>query len=119
MTQKEYMEKIKENFQKYIMANRTDFRQYDYRNNKAIEHIRKFKSAVTEEGLSFSKCYHENGIGNNNEYQIFLSTRDNEGYFVDKKIAEFYYCEGIFGGITIMLTDLAEKERVFELHYAR
>ena len=121
MTQKDYLEKIKEDFRTHILANKQDFKNYDCYNNKASGHIHDLIQAIKSNGLQFSNCYHANGIGNNNEYEIFLRTTDNDGFIVDKKIAKLHYCYGIYGGVSISLGDLSKQQSLAEysLHYAR
>ena len=84
MTQKEYMDKILDGYHYRIELNKKDFDAY---------------------------CYNANGIGNNNEYTIYLETADEDGFLVKKEIAEFYYCFGIFGGCFVRLTDLATGDQ--------
>lgn len=109
-TQAEYMEKLKALFNSYIGNNVATLNRYSYCNNDAIDLIREFISDVKIEGLNFSNCYHANGIGNNNEYKIYLETHDADGFVIQKNIAEFYYCTGIYGGCFVRLKDLATGE---------
>lgn len=111
-TQKEYMKELNSLFNRHIMQNRNIFDAYGYNDDRACDYINYFKSAVARLGLKFSNCYHANGIGNNNEYKIFLETIDNDGFLIQKNIAELYYCYGIYGGCSVMLTDLVTGERL-------
>lgn len=106
-TQAEYMELLKALFHEYIGNNVSILNKYCYNNNDALTLIRQFKTDVTGEGLKFSNCYHANGIGNNNEYNIYLEIRDEDGFVIQKNIAEFYYCTGIYGGCFVRLKDLS------------
>jgi hypothetical protein len=38
---------------------------------------------------------------------IFLETTDSDGFMIQKNVANFYYCYGIFGGVYAMLKDMA------------
>ena len=58
-------------------------------------------------GLSDYACW-----GNNNEYKIFLETIDEDGFLIQKNVAEFYYCYGIYGGCFVSLTDLVTGEKL-------
>ena len=117
-TQKEYMAAIKDEFVEYIERCSDDFDAYCYNNNRASHHIKHFKEKVVGYGLKFSNCYHANGIGNNNEYMIFVETKDADGFVIQKNVANFYYCNGIYGGCYVRLTDLATGEN-FEVSRAR
>jgi hypothetical protein len=111
-TQKEYMKDLELLFTTHIKANSSIFDAYCYRDDRACNYIKYFKSAVERLGLKFSNCYHANGIGNNNEYKIFLEKIDEDGFLIQKNIAEFYYCYGIYGGCTVILTDLVTGEKL-------
>lgn len=118
MTQKEYMEKILDEYHYRIELNKKDFNAYCYNNDICRTHIKYFKEYVKDIGLSFSNCYHANGIGNNNEYTIYLETTDEDGFIIKKEIANFYYCFGIYGGCFVRLTDLATGKQ-WEISRAR
>ena len=110
-TQKEYMQEIKTIFDTQIVPYRSIFDAYNYSDNRACDYINNFIQRVKWLGLKFSNCYHANGIGNNNEYKIFLETIDKDGFLIQKNVAELYYCYGIYGGCTVILTDLVTGER--------
>ena len=110
-TQKEYMDAIKNEFTVNIKLFRDDFDAYCYNNHKATNHIKRFTENVEKYGLKFSNCYHANGIGNNNDYMIFVETIDADGFVIQKNVANFYYCCGIYGGCFVRLTDLATGEK--------
>ena len=115
-TQKEYMKALESLFSTYIMSNASIFDAYCYRDDRADNYIRYFRNAVERLGLKFSNCYHANGIGNNNEYKIFLETIDSDGFLIQKNIAEFYYCHGIYGGCFARLTDLVTGAKLQVSH---
>lgn len=110
MTQREYMNKLNSAFRIYLMDNREILDAYCYRDHRASDYIKYFKNSVERLGLKFSNCHHANGIGNNNDYMIYLETKDPEGFVIQKNIANFYYCYGIYGGCYVMLKDLATDE---------
>ena len=106
-TQKEYMKDLELLFRTHIVSNSEIFDAYCYRDHRAKTYIKDFKNEVEQLlGLKFSNCYHANGIGNNNKYKIFLETIDEDGFLIQKNVAEFYYCYGIYGGCFVRLTDL-------------
>ena len=109
-TQKEYMQEIKTIFNTHLVPYHSIFDAYGYNDNRACDYINNFIRRVKGLGLKFSNCYHANGIGNNNEYKIFLETIDNDGFLIQKNVAELYYCYGIYGGCTVVLTDLVTKD---------
>lgn len=111
-TQKEYMKEIKTIFDTEIVPYRSIFDAYGYNDDRACDYIKRFKHKVEWLGLKFSNCYHANGIGNNNEYKIFLEVIDEDGFLIQKNIAELYYCYGIYGGCSVMLTDLVTGEKL-------
>lgn len=111
-TQKEYMEEINTLFRDYIIKNQSIFDAYNYRDNRANDYLRLFRSAVELLGLKFSNCYHANGIGNNNQYYIYLESIDDGGFIIKRIIAEFYYCHGIYGGCFVSLTDASTGEKL-------
>jgi hypothetical protein len=112
-TQQEYMKELRSLFRKNIISNSSIFDAYSYRDDRCDTYIKNFKDAVQYQiGLKFSNCYHANGIGNNNEYKIFLETIDNDGFLIQKNVAEFYYCHGIYGGCFVRLTDLVTGEKL-------
>ena len=111
-TQKEYMQDITKLFNTHITANRSIFDAYCYRDDRADIYLKNFRNAIEGLGLKFSNCYHANGIGNNNEYKIFLETIDEDGFLIQKNVAEFYYCHGIYGGCFVRLTDLVTGEKL-------
>lgn len=117
-TQKEYMNLIKKDFVELIEYNKGAINAYNYRDKRATIVINKFKDHIKLYGLQLSNCYHANGIGNNNEYTIFIETKDADGFVIQKNIASFYYCYGIYGGCYVRLEDLSTKER-FEVGRAR
>lgn len=110
-TQKEYMKEIKTIFDTQIVPYRSIFDAYGYSDNRACDYIQNFRQRVEWLGLKFSNCYHANGIGNNNEYKIFLETIDNDGFLVQRNVAELYYCYGIYGGCSVVLTDLVTGDK--------
>ena len=111
-TQKEYMNFIKKEFKKHIEINSWVLDKYCYNDHRAIDVIRCFVDSVKSAGLQFSNCYHANGIGNNNDYTIFIETKDSDGFIVQKNIANFYYCCGIYGGCYVSLKDLSTNEKI-------
>lgn len=106
-TQAEYMELLNSLFNMHITNNVATLNSYNYSNHRALSLISDFKSDVISAGLKFSNCYHANGIGNNNEYNIYLEIHDEDGFVIQKNIAEFYYCTGIYGGCFVRLQDLS------------
>lgn len=115
-TQKEYMQDIELLFYTYIVDNTNIFDAYCYRDDRANTYLKNFRNAVERLGLKFSDCYHANGIGNNNEYKIFLEKIDEDGFIIQRNVAEFYYCRGIYGGCFVSLTDLATGEKIKVSH---
>lgn len=111
-TQKEYMNFIKDTFHEEIGRNRNILDSYCYNDNRARLCIKRFMEIVKSAGLKFSNCYHSSGIGNNNDYMIFVETKDDDGFIIQKNIANFYYCYGIYGGCFVMLKDLATNETI-------
>jgi hypothetical protein len=110
-TQQEYMRLIKSAFEVYIELYEDEINAYSYHDNRARKCISNFTNRVKEYGLKFSNCYHANGIGNNNDYMIFVETKDEDGFVIQKNIANFYYCYGVYGGCYVMLKDLATGRR--------
>lgn len=110
-TQKEYMNLIKSVFVAYIELFEDEINAYSYCDNRARKHISNFKTRIQEHGLKFSNCYHANGIGNNNDYMIYIETKDDDGFVIQKNVANFYYCYGIYGGCYVMLKDLTTNEK--------
>ena len=110
-TQKEYMNAIKNEFVVNFIRRKDILDAYCYRDDRARNLIRNFKENVELEGLKFSNCHHAHGIGNNNDYMIFVETRDADGFIIQKNVANFYYCYGIYGGCYVMLKDLATGEK--------
>ena len=110
-TQREYMKELVALFKENISSNRSIFDAYCYNNHQADDYLRYFRTDVERLGLKFSNCYHANGIGNNNEYKIFLEKIDEDGFLIQKNVAVFYYCHGIFGGCFVSLTDAATGEK--------
>lgn len=109
MTQKEYMKKLKMAFNTYLVENVKILDAYCYNDNRATNYIKYFKSFVGNLGLKLFDC-DNSGIGNNNDYIIYLETIDEDGFVIHKNIANFYYCYGIYGGVYAMLKDLATNE---------
>lgn len=107
MKQSEYMSIINKLFNKHIGANKHIFDSYCYNDHRACNLIVSFKKDIEELGLKFSNCHHANGIGNNNDYTIYLETHDDDGFVIKKEIANFYYCYGVFGGCYVFVKDLA------------
>lgn len=112
MTQKEYMDKLNAGFRSYLVSNRSILDAYCYRDDRACKYINAFKSYVQSLGLKLSNCYHSSGIGNNNDYMIFLEITDSDGFVVHKNVAKFYYCYGIFGGVYAMLKDMSTGKQL-------
>ena len=110
-TQKEYMESIKNEFVVNIQIFSDIINSYAYNDKRARRLINRFMENVKKYGLKFSNCYHANGIGNNNEYMIYVETTDSDGFIVQKNVANFYYCYGIYGGCYVMLKDLATGQK--------
>ena len=117
-TQADYMEHLKGLFEILIESHKLAFDRYCYNNDTCIEHIKAFKAGVKEIGLELSTCYHAHGIGNNNEYKIYKVEKDEDGFVVQKQVAELYYCYGIFGGCMIQLKDLATNSVVARVGHA-
>lgn len=110
-TQREYMEAIKNEFIVNFRLFADVLDAYKYNDHRACDLIKKFKENVKKYGLQFSRCHHANGIGNNNDYMIFIETKDDDGFVIQKNVANFYYCYGIYGGCYVMLKDLATNEK--------
>ena len=110
-TQREYMNVIAREFEANIQLNQHIINAYNYRDHRACDWIKRFKENVQRYGLQFSNCHHANGIGNNNDYMIFIETKDADGFVIRKNVANFYYCYGIYGGCYVMLKDLATNEK--------
>ena len=119
MTKQDYMENIKEAFDINIKSNSKNFKDYSYCNHKAEDNIKEFKEDIEGYGMCFSNCHHANGIGNNNEYTIYIEGIDEDGFLIKKEIAIFFYCYGIFGGVTVHLKDAATKGTIKILNFAR
>jgi len=111
-TQQEYMREIEASFHTQLGAYRDVLDAYCYNDHRATNHIAAFKRRIEMFGLKFSNCYHASGIGNNNDYMIYLETRDADGFVIQKNIANFYYCYGIYGGCYVMLKDLATGKQI-------
>lgn len=118
-TQKECIDILTELFDFYLGRNKDALRSYGYDDHSASDLICKFKTAVKNTGLQFSNVYHANGIGNNNEYTIYIESTDSDGFVVKKEVAKLYYCYGIFGGIFVSLTDLATKNQIRKIGGSR
>lgn len=111
-TQKEYMELIKREFRTYIVYRQEVLNAYSYCDDRARTLIKQFIENIKDYGLKFSNCYHAHGIGNNNDYIIYVETKDKDGFVIQKNIANFYYCYGVYGGCYVMLKDLATNEKI-------
>lgn len=118
MKQGEYMSIINKLFNKHIGRNKPILDSYCHNDHRACNLIVDFKKDVVELGLKFSNCYHANGIGNNNDYTIYIETHDDDGFVIKKEIANFYYCYGIYGGCSVYVKDLATGNRI-AINYAR
>lgn len=116
MTQQEYMSKLNSAFRTHLVYNKSILDAYCYSDDRARNCIAAFKRCVESYGLKFSNCYHSNGIGNNNDYMIFLETTDSDGFVVQKNVANFYYCYGIYGGVYTMLKDMSTGEKLVVGH---
>lgn len=116
MKQSECMSIINELFNKHIKDNEHIFKRYCYNDHRACDLISNFKKDVEKHGLKFSKCYHANGIGNNNDYTIYLESHDDDGFVIKKEIAKFYYCYGVFGGCYVSMKDLATGNTIVVGH---
>ena len=117
-TQREYMQEIIKLFRSNIVSYEKIFDAYCYRDSRADQYIKYFKSDVEQLGLKFSNCYHAHGIGNNNQYYIYLEKIDEDGFLIQKNVAEFYYCHGIYGGCFVSLTDVTTGEK-WKVSHAR
>ena len=119
MTKQEYLDFIVATFELHILANSEAFKNYSYDNDNAIIYLSDFFNKIKEYGLSFSNPYHLHGIGNNNEYRIFLKEKDNEGFIIEKNIAKFHCTYGIYGGISAWVEDYDTNEQLCGINYAR
>ncbi len=111
-TQKEYMNAIKNEFIVSFKLHKGILDAYCYNDHRACDLISKFKENIKRCGLKLSNCHHAHGIGNNNDYMIFVEMRDADGFVIQKNVANFYYCYGIYGGCYVMLKDLATGEKI-------
>ena len=111
MTQQEYMKKLKMAFNTYLVENVKILDAYCYNDDRARDCIKNFKNYVKRLGLKLLDC-DNSGIGNNNDYMIYLEMIDEDGFVIHKNIANFYYCYGIYGGVYAMLKDLATNETI-------
>lgn len=109
MTQKEYMKQLNLAFNRFLVNNAKILNAYCYNDHRACDCIKDFKKCVERLGLKLFDC-DNSGIGNNNDYIIYLETIDEDGFVIHKNIANFYYCYGIYGGVYAMLKDLATSE---------
>lgn len=90
----------------------------DYSNNDYKISFDEFKQKLKNMGLEYGRCYHENGIGNNNEYPILLIEYDEDGFRIEKQVCKFYYCTGIYGGVYASIID-NDGKTVVQLGRAR
>lgn len=109
--QQQLMERLVHHFNTLLVDNESILNAYDYQNHQACDYIAQFERRVKWMGLHLSDCYHDSGIGNNNCYKILIRSVDSDGFVIDKQVAEFYYCYGVFGGVYASLTDLATGEK--------
>nr|DAL94211.1 MAG TPA: Protein of unknown function (DUF4446) [Caudoviricetes sp.] len=112
MKQSECMSIINRLFNERIKSNEHIFKSYCYFDHRACDLIVNFKKDVEKSGFKFSNCYHANGIGNNNDYTIYLESHDDDGFVIKKEIANFYYCYGIYGGCSVYVKDLVTGNRI-------
>lgn len=119
MTKQEYLDFIVTTFKLHILANSEAFKNYSYNNDKANLYLLDFFNIIKENGLTFSNPYHLHGIGNNNEYRIFIKEKDNDGFIIEKNIAKFHCTYGIYGGISARVEDYDTNEQLCGIHYAR
>lgn len=99
----ELMREVQKAF--YEQIDYEELKRHDYLNDDYRNSLRRFKLAVESLGLQYGKCYHANGIGNNNEYPILLVEIDEDGFRIEKQVCKFYYCVGIYGGVSAYLYD--------------
>lgn len=111
-THKEYMNFLENAFELFIELYEDEINSYSYHDNRARKRINDFICHVKDYGLKFSNCYHAHGIGNNNDYMIYVETKDDEGFVIQKNIANFYYCYGVYGGCYVMLKDLSTNKKL-------
>lgn len=119
MTRKEYLDKIVMIFNVDILSNDKLFASYDWCDKKCEAFLDKFKSDVKAIGLSISKPYHAYGIGNNNEYCIFLKEKDKDGFIIEKNIAKYHLVYGVYGGINSWIEDYDTGDEICGVHHAR
>lgn len=80
-------------------------RRKSYCNNDYQNSFNLFQKKVEQLGLKYGKCYHANGIGNNNEYPILLVEYDQDGFLVEREVCKFFYMTGIYGGVEAFIRD--------------
>lgn len=119
MTKQEYINFIVGCFKWHILANSDTFNKYCYNNHECEKFLKEFFDNIKDNGLTVGNAYHENGIGNNNEYRIFLKEKDKDGFVIEKNVAKFHVTYGIYGGVSAWVEDYDTNEQLCGIHYAR
>lgn len=108
MTRDEILTSIKDNIIKDIFYTEREFKKrvWQTETNWAYNTILTKQELINiikkQQNLKLGNVYHENGIGNNNEYPIYreleITTDKNEKIFATEQIGSFWYTKDIFGG---------------------
>ncbi len=119
MTKQKYLDFIVATFKLRILANSETFKKYCYNNREYMPHLKDYFENIRKGGLTFGDPYHAHGIGNNEEYRIFLKEKDENGFIIEKNIAKMHITYGIYGGISAWVEDYDTNEQLCGIHYAR
>jgi hypothetical protein len=120
LTKQDYLGLLETSFEWNIKTNHIVFKNYGYASDYQHKpYLHDFFNEVKLNGMSISDAFHKHGIGNNNEYRIFLEETDSQGFVIEKNIATLHITYGIYGGISVWLEDYNTKKEICGIHYAR
>ena len=81
--------------------------------------IDNFKDELSGIDLHLTKTYHAHSIGNNNEQNVVYRTIDNDGFVIERVVAQLHITYGVYGGVSIWIVDNTTRKEICGIHHAR
>lgn len=119
MNRQQAYEKVNELYMNYIGNNEDTMLDYHcgYQAHRYdLDYEKAFFKDLKDNGFTINGPFHKYNIGNNCKYDIVLKNEDEDGFIIEKKVAEYVHNTGVYGGAFIGLFEWT-KDGAIRKHY--